>query len=189
MVDDRQLVKLAKEGDRGALAALYKEYQPRIYRYIAYRVGDAAVADDLTAEVFVSMVKNIRQYEDRGRPFLAWLYAVAGNVVKMHYRSQGKVEFEPLPDEMIDQEPTPAEIAQSRLTQERLVAAMPRLTEEQRQVILLKFIEGFDNNEIAAVMVKSEGAIRIMQHRALLALRRVLAEEAASRSLEARHQV
>ena len=188
MVNDTRLVKRAKEGDRGALAALYDEYQPRIYRYIAYRVGDATAADDLTAEVFVSMVKHINRYQERGRPFLAWLYTIAGNVAKMYYRREGKVEFEPLPDEMIDQEPNPAEIAQSRLTHERLMAAMPRLTEGQRQVILLKFIEGFDNSEIAAVMVKSEGAIRIMQHRALLALRRALAEE-GSGSLEAQHQV
>jgi RNA polymerase sigma-70 factor (ECF subfamily) len=188
MVEDRQLVRLAKKGDRGALAALYTEYQPRIFRYIAYRVGDTAVADDLTAEVFVSMVKNIGRYEYRGRPFLAWLYTIAGNIVKMHYRRQQKAEFEPLPDEMIDHKPNPADITESRLTHERLMAAMPHLTEGQRQVILLKFIEGFDNSEIAAVMVKSEGAIRVLQHRALLALRRVLAEE-ASRSLDAHHYV
>jgi RNA polymerase sigma-70 factor (ECF subfamily) len=177
MVNDRQLIKLAQEGDRSAIAALYSENQPRVYRYIAYRVGDAAVADDLTAEVFVSMVKNIRQFEYRGRPLLAWLYTIAGNMVKMHYRRQQIVEFEPLRDEMIDHNTNPAEITQSRLTQDRLMAAMPHLTEGQRQVILLKFIEGFGNAEIAAMMDKTEGAIRILQHRALLALRRVLVEE------------
>lgn len=177
MENDRQLIKLAQQGDRSALAALYNQNQPRVYRYIAYRVGMTAVADDLTAEVFVAMVKNIGQYEYRGRPFLAWLYIIAGNIVKMHYRQQQKVAFEPLADEMIDHRTNPADITQSRLTHEKLMAAMPHLTEGQRQVILLKFIEGFDNTEIAAMMDKTEGAIRILQHRALLALRQVLAEE------------
>jgi RNA polymerase sigma-70 factor (ECF subfamily) len=177
MENDRQLINLAQQGDRSAIAALYNENQPRVYRYIAYRVGDAAVADDLTAEVFVSMVKNINQFEYRGRPFLAWLYTIAGNMVKMHYRGQHKFEFEPLPDEMIDQNTNPADITQSRLTHDELMAAMPQLTDGQRQVILLKFIEGFDNAEIASMMNKTEGAIRILQHRALLALRQVLGEE------------
>ena len=176
MENDQQLVILAKKGDRSALAELYGRHQPRIYRYIVYRVGDASVADDLTAEVFVSMVRSIGQYEYRGRPFLAWLYTIAGNVVKMHYRRQRKAQFEPLPDEMIDHNTNPANITQDRLTQDRLIAALPHLTEGQRQVILLKFIEGFDNSEIAAVMDRSEGAVRVLQHRALLALRRVLAE-------------
>ena len=179
MENDRQLVEQAQKGDRSAIAELYREHQPRIYRYIAYRVGDTAAADDLTAEVFVSMVKNINQFEYRGRPFLAWLYTVAGNVVKMHYRRQGRVEFEPLPSEMIDHKTNPAYITQSRLNQEKLMAAMPRLSDGQRQVILLKFIEGFDNAEIAAMMDKTEGAIRVLQHRALLALRQALAEEMA----------
>jgi RNA polymerase sigma-70 factor (ECF subfamily) len=177
MANDRQLIKLAQKGDRSAVAALYNENQPRVFRYIAYRVGDAAVADDLTAEVFVAMVKNIGQYEYRGRPFLAWLYTIAGNLVKMHYRGQQKLKFESLPDEMIDHNTNPADIAQSRLAHDRLMAAMPHLTEGQRQVILLKFIEGFDNAEIATLMDKTEGAIRILQHRALLALRQLLIEE------------
>jgi RNA polymerase sigma-70 factor (ECF subfamily) len=122
-------------------------------------------------------VKNMKQYEVRGRPFLAWLYTIAGNIVKMHYRRQKQAEFKPLPDEMIDHQANPADVTQSRLTHDHLLAAMSHLTDGQRQVILLKFIEGFSNAEIAAVMDKTEGAIRILQHRALLALRQNLAEK------------
>jgi RNA polymerase sigma-70 factor (ECF subfamily) len=175
-VDDHQTVKQAQQGNRSAVAALYRQYNAQVYRYIAYRVGDTAVADDLTADVFVSMVKHIKTYELRGRPFLAWLYTIASNVVKMHYRSQNKMDFEPLADEMIDQEANPAEIAQAHITHEQLLAVMPRLTEPQRQVILLKFIEGFSNREIAEIVGKKEGAIRILQHRAILALRHILSE-------------
>lgn len=176
MVDDRRLVKQAQQGDRTAVAALYAEYQARVYRYIAYRVGDPALADDLTADVFVSMVRNIGQYEFRGRPFLAWLYAIAGNTCKMYYRRQNRTEFEPLPEEMIDSETGPEDVTQLQLTHERLLAAMPRLTESQRQVILLKFIEGLNNAEVAAILEKSEGAVRVLQHRALAALRQALVE-------------
>lgn len=177
MADDKRLVKQSKRGNQRAIAALYDAYQPRIYRYIAYRVGDTSVADDLTADVFVAMVKNIGNYEDQGRPFLAWLYTIAGNVVKMHYRRQNQTEFEPFSDELLAEGADPVEITHIRLTHERLLAAMPRLSEGQRQVILLKFIEGFSNVEVASLLDKSEGAIRIMQHRALTALRQALVEE------------
>ena len=93
------------------------------------------------------------------------------------YRSQNRTEVEPLPEELIDQETGPEEVADIRLTHDRLLDAMPHLTEDQRQVILLKFIEGFDNREVAAVLDKSEGAVRVLQHRALTALRRALAGE------------
>jgi RNA polymerase sigma-70 factor (ECF subfamily) len=177
MVDEKRLVKQAQQSDRSAVAALYAEYQASVYRYIAYRVGNPAVAEDLTADVFVLMVSNIGKYEYRGRPFLAWLYTIAGNVCKMYYRRQNRTEFEPLPEEMIDHETDPEDIAHNRLTHDRLLAAMPHLTDGQRQVILLKFIEGFDNAEVAAILDKTEGAIRVLQHRALTALRRALIEE------------
>lgn len=177
MVDDKRLVEQAQDGDRRAVAALYAEYQARVYRYIAYRVGDAALAEDLTADVFASMVRHIGTYESRGRPFLAWLYTIAGNVCKMHYRRQNLAEFEPLPEEMMDTGTNPEETAHLRLTQEQLLAAMPRLTENQRQVILLRFIEGLSNSEVAAILERSEGAIRVLQHRALAALRQALVEE------------
>jgi RNA polymerase sigma-70 factor (ECF subfamily) len=177
MVDDGQLVREAQHGDRRALAALYSAYRAPVYRYITYRVGDPALAEDLTADVFVSMVRHIGSYDSRGRPFLAWLYVVAGNTCKMHYRRQQLANFEPLPETMTADMSGPEEIAQLRLTQARLLNAMPRLTEDQRQVILLKFIEGFSNAEVAAILDKSEGAIRVLQHRALAALRQALAEE------------
>jgi RNA polymerase sigma-70 factor (ECF subfamily) len=177
MVNDRRLVEQAQKGDRRAVAALYAEYHARVYRYIAYRVGDLVLAEDLAADVFTAMVRQIDRYEYRDRPFLAWLYVIAGNVCKMYYRRQDLVEFEPLPEEMIDSELNPEDATHLRLTHERLMAAMPSLTEGQRQVILLRFIEGMSNAEVASIMEKTEAAIRVLQHRALTALRLVLVEE------------
>lgn len=177
MFNDKPLVQRAQKGDRGALSALYEAYQPPIYRYLFYRTGDTALSEDLTAEVFVSMVKHIQTYEERGRPFLAWLYTIAGNALRMHRRQRPMADWLPLSTEMVDDRPGPAEAAQMRLTQDRLIAAMPHLTELQQQVILLKFVEGFSNAEIGAVLGKTEGSVKSCQHRALAALRRVLVEE------------
>ena len=176
MVDDKQLVQQAQQGSREAVGALYAAYHTRVYRFIAYRVGDPAVADDLTAEVFVIMVKRVHEYEYRGRPFLAWLYAIARNTVNMHYRQQQQRPVESLTEELVDQKPNPADLAHERLDQRRLMAALPQLTPPQREVILLKFIEGLSNGEVAAILNKTEGAIRVLQFRALDALRRALVD-------------
>ncbi|MEM7799312.1 MAG: sigma-70 family RNA polymerase sigma factor [Chloroflexota bacterium] len=177
MVDDKHLIQQAQNGDRQALGALYDQYQPHIYRYFAYRLGDPLLAEDLTAELFVIMVKKLGDYKDQGRPLLAWLYTIAGNLIKMHFRSQNRVEFNPLPDEMMDQNATPDQIADSRLTQAKLMRVIPKLAEDQGRVIILKFIEGLTNREIAQLLDKSEGAIKSLQHRALHTLRGFLTEE------------
>ena len=177
MVDDNQLIEKAKNGDRSALGQLYDTHQPKIYRYIAYRVNDSALAEDLTAEVFVTMVRKLSSYQDRGRPLIAWLYTIAGNIIKMHYRKHGAVIFNPFPQEMIDQNDTPDQITDSKLTHAKLMAFIPRLTEEQRQVILMKFIDGFSNGEISRVLGKTEGSVKALQHRALQTLRNLMMEE------------
>ncbi|MEM8859629.1 MAG: sigma-70 family RNA polymerase sigma factor, partial [Chloroflexota bacterium] len=176
MVDDKRLIKQAKAGDRKALGDLSDLHQPAIYRYLVYRVRDAALAEDITAEVFVTMVRKLHTFEDRGRPFLAWLYTIAGNAIRMHFRKQ-KVEFSPFSEEMIDQNAAPDQIADKRLTHERLLAFIPHLTEEQSQVIFMKFMDGFSNREIAKVLGKTEGSIKALQHRALATLRNLLTQE------------
>ena len=182
MVDETRLIQKAKNGDRNALGQLYDTHQPSIFRYIVYRVGDRALAEDLTAEVFVTMVRKLNSFQDRGRPLLAWLYTIAGNTIKMHYRKHKNVEFNPFSEEMIDQQASPDQITDKRLTHARLMNLLPRLTEEQGKVILLKFMEGFSNSEIAKALGKSEGSIKALQHRALQTLKGFLVEEASYES-------
>ena len=182
MVDETQLIQKAKNGDRNALGQLYDIYHSKIFRYIAYRVGDRALAEDLTAEVFVTMVKKLHSFQDRGRPLLTWLYTIAGNIIKMHYRKHKHVELNPFSEEMIDQQATPDQVTDKRLTHANLLAQLPRLTEEQGQVIVLKFMDGFSNREIAQVLDKTEGAIKALQHRALQTLKGFLVEEASYES-------
>jgi RNA polymerase sigma-70 factor (ECF subfamily) len=172
--DEGRLIQRAKKGDPSAFAELYDRYQPAIYRYIFYRVGDVATAEDLTGEVFARLVEKIDRFAYRGRPLLAWLYTIARNLVTDHHRQIGRslpLSFE---DRFVAEATDPEKAVEHRLTQHRLAAAIARLTEGQRQVILLKFMEGLDNETTARMLGKSTGAVKALQHRALAALRHIL---------------
>jgi len=172
--DETRLVQRAKEGDPAAFAELYDQYQPAIYRYIFYRVDDTATAEDLTSEVFVRLVERIDRFTYRGRPLLAWLYTIARNLVMDHHRRAGRsVPLSPDTPQVADM-PDPEETAEDSLAQQRLAAALSCITADQREVIILKFIEGLNNETVARTMGKSVGAVKALQHRALAALRRAM---------------
>ena len=173
-IDEAKLIRRAKEGDPDAFARLYDEHQPAIYRYIFYRVGSDAAAEDLTSEVFVRLVDSIDDWTYQGRPLLAWLYTIARNLVNDFHRSKGQAEMVPLDDSLQASSCDPEAAAGLALNQERLACALEELTEDQRQVILLKFMEGLDNMTVAQVLDKSYGAVKALQHRGLASLRRVL---------------
>jgi len=176
--DEVRLIQRAQQGDPAAFAEIYDRHQPVIYRYIYYRVGDTATAEDLTSEVFVRMVEKIDAFTYRGRPILAWLYTIARNLVIDYRRRAGQAIMLSL-DEQLVAESDDVELAAERgLTQRRLAVALARLTEDQRRVILLKFIEGLNNTEVARVLDKPVGAVKSLQHRALAALRRILEKDA-----------
>jgi RNA polymerase sigma-70 factor (ECF subfamily) len=172
--DETRLIQQAKKGNPAAFAQLYDQYQPAIYRYILYRVDDADTAEDLTAEVFVRLVERIDRFTYQGRPLLAWLYTIARNMVTDHHRHAGRSLPLFLDGQWAGDVADPEEAAEDRLAQRRLVTALACLTEDQRHVILLKFVEGMDNDTVAQTLGKSVGAIKALQHRALDALRRIL---------------
>jgi RNA polymerase sigma-70 factor (ECF subfamily) len=172
---DAELVRRAKGGDESALVEIYNQCQAPVYRYVYYRVGSAALAEELTAEVFVRMVDKIGSFRDVGRPILAWLYAIARNLVIDHQRAQGREEWLSLDETLpASEDGQPHRVAEAREVRSTLLAALERLTETQRQVILLKFMEARSNAEVAEILGKDEGAIKSLQHRALAALRRTL---------------
>lgn len=172
--DEARLIQRAKKGDSTAFAEIYDRHQPAIYRYIFYQVDDAATAEDLTSEVFVRLVEKIDRFTYRGRPLLAWLYTIARNLVTDHHRRAGRSLPLPLDERLVASTDAPEETVEHRLAQHRLAAAVARLTEDQRQVILLKFVEGLDNETTAQTLGKSVGAVKSLQHRALAALRCIL---------------
>jgi RNA polymerase sigma-70 factor (ECF subfamily) len=172
--EEAQLVQQAKEGDRAAFAEIYDRCQPPIYRYIFYRVSTEAIAEDLTSEVFVRMVDKIDDFTYQGRPLLAWLYTIARNLVNDHHRRGGQAERVPLDETLEANVPDPEGVADLALNQRRLAAALEQLTEGQRQVIVLKFLEDLDNKTVAQILDKSYGAVKALQHRGLASLRRVM---------------
>ncbi|HSJ59548.1 MAG TPA: sigma-70 family RNA polymerase sigma factor [Anaerolineae bacterium] len=177
MPDDQvALIRRAQRGDAAACAALYDEHYDAVYRYCYYRVGDTDLAQDLAAEVFVRMVEKLDIYQVRGRPLLAWLYTIARNLVVDTHRANGRMMHISLDqaEPAVDGNAMPVDQVARRLEAECLAAAMARLTEDQRQVILGKFVEGRTNAQMGALLNKTEGAIKSLQHRALAALRRAL---------------
>ena len=176
--DEAELIGRAKAGDDDAFAEIYDRCYPPIYRHILYRVPTTETAEDLACEVFVRMVESIDDFTYRGRPLLAWLYTIAGNLISSHYRRADKTVGVPLEESLAGRAadvPDPEEAASLSVDEERLTAAMRELTDDQRQVITLKFFEGLDNVTVAQVLGKSYGAVKALQHRGLEALRRVLA--------------
>jgi RNA polymerase sigma-70 factor (ECF subfamily) len=175
---DGDLIQRARQADQRALVEIYERYQPSVFTYVFYRVCDQETAEDLTAEVFTRMLANLHRYQSRGKPILAWLYTIARNLVVDHYRQNHNASHLPLEEDLVDGENNhPVKAAEESLAHECLSRALNHLTEEQRQVILLRFIENRGISELVNILGKNEGAIRSLQHRALAALHRVMKKE------------
>lgn len=175
LLNEAELVARACRGDREAFAALYDAYVDRIYRYVYFRVGGAAEAEDLTSAVFLKAWEAVGGYQPRGLPFAAWLFRIAHNAVVDHYRTRRETASLDAPGTVVE-DPTPgvAAAVEQSLTGETLRAALGGLTEDQRQVIVMKLIEGYSTEEIAAALGKKPGAIRALQMRGLQALANLL---------------
>jgi len=168
------LVKRAVSGDSSAFASLYEIYIDDIYRFILHRVGHEQTAEDLTSQVFLKAWDKLGRYEIRGLPFGAWLFQIARNSVIDYYRTYR----ETLPLEHLNSDPAVnvAKEVEKQLEGEWLRTVLQHLTEDQREVLVLKFINGLKTQEIAQVMGKRQGAIRALQMRALQALAEILGE-------------
>lgn len=173
--EQAHLIARAQHGDEAAISQLYRHYAPGIYGYLASRVGDAALADDLTSEVFLRALEGLPQYEDRGISFSAWLYRIAHDRMVDHWRRQARRPTAPLQEERLPAQAGIDEQVEVRLRMEQLGQAMEQLTAEQNQVILLRFVAGLKLHEIAHVMDKSTAAIKMLQLRALTQLRQTVA--------------
>ena len=172
-----ELVQRAQALDEVALASLYSTYYPKIYNYAFLQLGDIHAAEDLASDVMLKLLESIKKYQFKGTPFSAWVFRIARNrLIDLHRRRKrhGEVNLtEPLAAMQIG----PQTLAERALDRGQLQLALRYLTDEQRQVIVLKFIEGFDNASVARVLGRSEGAIKSLQHRALKSLRRVMSGE------------
>jgi RNA polymerase sigma-70 factor, ECF subfamily len=166
-----ELVTRAIQGDKEAFGTLYEQYLDAIFRYIYYRVHNNADAEDLTETVFLKVWEALPAYQISEVPFKAWLYRIAHNVVIDQYRAF-KVQV-PLESQIAlhDDGLGPEEMAAIQENSERLFTALAQLEPAYQQVLLLRFVNGLSHTETSSVMTRSEGAIRVLQHRALNALR------------------
>lgn len=170
-VTDAELAILAKTGDHSALSMIYERYSAAIYRYIYYRVGDADQAEDLRADVFVRMLEGIHRYEDRGWPLSAWLYRIAHDrTVDMLRRRRTRTQY-PLQNwnGTID---GPENQVATQLDCEEVRHTINRLTDDQRMVIQMRFLQEMSVQEVAQVLGRTEGAVKALQHRGIQALAR-----------------
>jgi RNA polymerase sigma-70 factor, ECF subfamily len=166
------LLEGAQRYDPQALADIFDAYYDRIYSYIYRRIGQPGLCEDLAGEVFVRLLEAIRSGRGPRTNLLAWLYRVAHNLVVDHYRQKSKMATQTLEDWLVSVHDNPTHSAEMDALRQQLREAVRRLTTEQQQVIVLKFVEDLSNAQVGIIMGKPEGAIKSLQHRALAALRR-----------------
>jgi RNA polymerase sigma-70 factor, ECF subfamily len=171
------LVQKAIGRDADAFGKLYDIYMDRVYRHIYYRVGNESDAEDLTQQVFLRAWQAIGRYRSSGSPFIAWLMTISHNLVVDHYRARKDRAY--LEAEILASDSTsdPEHAAEASIEQQRLRRAILQLKPDQQQVVMLRFMEGFQFAEIAALLGKKEGHIRVILHRALALLRHTVEKE------------
>lgn len=183
----KEIIRAAQRGEEAAVVTLYQAYSQAIYRYVAYRVP-VEEAEDLTADVFVSVVEALPGYQITEAPFEAWLYRIAGARVADYHRRytrrptiellESTPEFDPLPEEQMLMEQETAELR----------TAMKRLSQEQQEILVLRFVNHKSHEEVARILNKSVSAVKTIQHRALTQLATLLGSEKQGRHyLRGRH--
>lgn len=177
--NEEEILLRASQGDRDSFGQLYAHYVERIFNYVYYRTGNTHDAEDLTARVFQRAMKHIVNYTDRGVPFSAWLYRIAHNLVANWHRDRSRKQEIPLDDLPIL--PTKGDHPERNLVrsqeQDVLLKMIRTLPAERQNLLILKFVENMSNAEIGAIMGRSEGAVKSLYHRTLLALRDQLEDQ------------
>ncbi len=176
---EEELLARAADFDEAALSELYDRYELKIYSYIYRRTSDQSLAEDLAAQVFLKMLEAIQSERAWHSSFSGWLYRIAHNLVVDHYRArdrQKQVSIDDIPY-IPDHGQSPVRAAELAIDAEALRTAMRRLTDEQAQVLSLRFLEGYSFGEIADMMDKTEGAVKALQHRAVATLRQLMVYE------------
>jgi len=178
---ERILIERAQRGDPDAVASLYRRYVQAITRYIAYRVSDPAVIEDITSDVFLRMVEGLPRYQFTGAPFEAWLYRIASARVIDYYRQQNRQAGQSLEEELSKGLASLEINVQEREEVDELRAALRQLTDEQQTILILRFVERKSHEEVAHFLNKSVDAIATSQHRALKRLAELLGTEKVGR--------
>ena len=174
----RELVARGQQGDRDALEELYLIHFDRIYSYLHVSVGNRHDAEDLTTQTFLKMLEKIGTFKWRSAPFSAWLFRIAHNLAMDHFRARRRWQpEEEVPEPPGEEEPSAELEAMQTIGRESMLKLIDRLSPEQQQVLTLKFVFNLPNAEVAAILDKTEGAIKSLQHRALVSLEKQIQQQ------------
>jgi RNA polymerase sigma-70 factor (ECF subfamily) len=172
--DEESIARRLQKREPEAWSAVYEEYFLKVYRYIALRVSNRTEAEDLTEQAFLKALESIDSFRWRGVPFPAWLFRIARNLVIDYWRTDKSKASLPLDESLINDDVDLETIAERNLDIKQVFQAIGQLTQSQREVIELRFVGGLSVAEVSKVLGKSEGAVKVMQHSALAALRKRL---------------
>jgi RNA polymerase sigma-70 factor, ECF subfamily len=175
--DEQKLVFQAQKCDQEAFAQLYEQNFDKIYRYIALKVGNKTEAEDMTQQVFIKALQSISSYKWKDVPFSAWLFRIAHNQVIDYYRKQTRQATTPLYEFMAVSDCSPEKSVEIKSDIERLLLASKKLTPAQQEVISLRFAGELPIIEVARIMGKTQGAVKALQHSAIIALRKLMLVE------------
>lgn len=170
-----KIIESAVRGEASAFGLLYDHYQPKIYRFVMIKVGLREEAEDLTHQVFLSAWQNIKNYRHLGYPFSSWLYQIARNQVIDHYRAKRPTTTlsQMNPEDLGIVSESEAE-TEMKLTLSRVRAAILTLKPDYQDILIMRFVEELSIKEVAAAIGKSEGAVKLLQHRAVKQLKSAL---------------
>jgi len=174
--DDRQLISLAVAGNREAFGRLYERHKPRVFRHAYFLTGDFVLAEDLTDQTFLNAFQAMPRYEPRGVPFVSWLLRITANLTINYRKSLKNGEHVQLPEalEADGDEYSPEDSYQHKDDKEHVWREVRHLPPEQRQVIVMRFVDDLSYQDIAQILGKSVGAVRVIHFRALVNLRQML---------------
>ena len=174
MRDEESIVRRAQQHDQVALTQLYEENFDKIYRYVVLKIGDRTEAEDMTQQVFLNALKSISSYKWKGMPFSAWLFRIAHNQVVDYYRKKKRSATVPLDENIASGRDNPGRDTERKMEIEEMNRATRQLTRAQQEVISLRFAGELSIAEVAKMMGKSEGAIKALQHAAIISLRKIM---------------
>jgi len=169
-----KIILSAKNGDSRAISDLYNQYKPLILNYLYHRLGDMQIAEELTTEVFIRMINNLPKYKHKNVPFQVWLFKIARNLLIDHYRVSKNYNHVQLQEEIVGNSDLPEIKVEKNMEAEKLRKAICKLTSDQSDVITLRFIADMPINQVAKVLKKSEGAVKMLQTRGLQALNKMM---------------
>ena len=173
--NEPKIVERAKGGEAEAFGLLYDHYLPPIYRFVLFRVSHREEAEDITHQTFLKAWERIEQYESKGYPFGSWLYRIARNtIIDSHRRANPQVNIEEVTSYLAAEEQSQSDFLDMKIEWELLLTAMRELKEVEQEVLILRFVEDLTHQEAAEIVGKSEGAVKLIQHRALKNLKGIL---------------